>query len=375
MKPLKIVDELGIQGCFIAGGAILSAATKTEINDYDIYPKTEIAFESLVVSLLENQVCFVMNLSDKALTLKCNNIINAKGERAIIQIMFSPDFFPTTESIFKKFDFTVCMAAFDCDTKEYIFHKDFYPDVASKTLRFNTGTLYPLNSLIRTTKYKEKGYYIAKPELLKIAFAIVQRGMPNSWEELESQIGGSYGKQISVSSDGIEFNYENVIQLLSEMDCSEFVLKDESESWSRIEHDLIVSACLKRTIPVLKMENNAYALIGEDGYIRDSEFNSDMEIIGKYTTQVDPETYIYGVATANITPQNHYQIGDKIVENINREEVIEFDSDSSIVIMKNSSGYYGKTVTKVLVRIKAKDVVRTSYFGIQAKRCELMNVI
>lgn len=373
MKPLKIVDELGIQGCFIAGGAILSVATKTEINDYDIYPKSDLAFESLVMSLIKNQVCFVMNLSDKALTLKCNNIKNAKGERAIIQIMFSPDFFPTAESIFEKFDFTICMAAFDCDAKEYIFHKDFYPDVASKTLRFNTGTLYPLNSLIRTTKYKEKGYYIAKPELLKIAFAIVQKGMPTSWEELESQIGGSYGKQISVSSNGIEFNYENVIQVLSGMDCSEFALKDESDSWSRIDYDLIISACLKRTITVLKLEDDTYALIGEDGYIRDSEFNHDMEVIGKYTTQIDPETYINVVVIAQITPQNHYNISDKIVETLSGGTTVEFDNDSPICIHKNSSGYYVGSVTKVLARSKAKDIVRASYFGIRAKKCELLN--
>jgi len=375
MKPLKIVDELGIQGCFIAGGAILSVATKTEINDYDIYPKSDLAFESLVMSLIEDQVCFVMNLSDKALTLKCNNIKNAKGERAIIQIMFSPDFFPTTESIFEKFDFTVCMAAFDCDAKEYIFHKDFYPDVASKTLRFNNGTLYPLNSLIRTTKYKEKGYYIAKPELLKIAFAIVQKGMPTSWEELESQIGGSYGKQISVSSDGIEFNYENVIQVLSEMDCSEFVLKDESEDWSRIDPDLIASACLKRTIPVLKMENDTYALIGDDGYIRDSNFGSEMKIIAKYTTPIDPESYVRAVVIARITPQSHYKIYDKILETVSSGAIIEFDSDPTSRIMLNSSVYHTTPSTKILARIKAKDIVKIDYFGIQAKRCELINII
>lgn len=225
MSRLPKSLEFDLPGCFIAGGAILSIVTKTEINDYDVYPKTNSAMIDAFYSLINDYGCFVVNITDRAVTFKSNSTKNDKGERAIVQVM-TYDTFETAEKIFQNFDFTVCMGAFDCDTKSYAFHDDFYPDIACRALRFNPKTRYPLNSLIRVTKYQNKGFFASKPEHVRMILTTIERGLPNSWEELESQIGGTYGRQISLLRDDIPFSFESAIELLS--DIGEFHATDET---------------------------------------------------------------------------------------------------------------------------------------------------
>ena len=237
----KNPDPFGLKGCYIAGGAILSLATKTDINDYDIYPKNEEGFADVIYTL-HDIGCFVVNISDRAITYKSNDEKNDNGERAIIQVM-TYDYFDTPEKIYENFDFSVCMGAFDCDTKQYDFHSDFYPDIATNTLRFNHKTRYPLNSLLRVNKYRQKGFFISKPEYTKLALTIAKTGMPESWEELEAQIGGSYGREIELARNGMDFNFENAIEILSDMvfDFEHYLAMSEDEDINKIDAEDIVA--------------------------------------------------------------------------------------------------------------------------------------
>lgn len=233
MKVLGELDPMGLEGCFIAGGAVLSKVTKTEIADYDIYPKTKEAALNACLTLRENS-CFVLNITDRAITFKCNTLINNSNERTVFQVM-TFDVFPAAQDIFDFFDFSVCMGAYDCDTKDYHFSDTFWPDVASKTIRFNPSTRFPLASFIRLGKYREKGYKIGKGETTKIALAVAHKGLPTSWEELESQLGGVYGKSITIQAGNQEFTLERAYEILSNL---EFNVKysDEGEfSWVGVE--------------------------------------------------------------------------------------------------------------------------------------------
>jgi hypothetical protein len=233
------------ENCFIAGGSILSTVTKTDVADYDVYPKNKNGLESALYVLMEDHSSFICNISDRAITLKVNDVKDPKtGNRVIVQIMFFK-WFETAKSIFDVFDFTVCMGAYDCDTQEYVFHEDFYGDIASKTLRFNHNTKFPLNSLMRVSKYKNKGYHIGKFEYTKIALAIAKKGLPNSWEELEREIGGVYGKEIKLQQgeDRLEYSYENAISVLSELEFDpDYYLKNEqdNDSYSDVSIEEII---------------------------------------------------------------------------------------------------------------------------------------
>jgi hypothetical protein len=255
-------DELSLTGCFIAGGAVLSRVTKTEINDYDIYPKSREDFETIIYNLMEDG-CFVINITDKAITFKSNDLTNSEGLRSLIQVIYTEDFFKTADDIFRDFDFSICCGAYDFDTKEFIFHPDFFVDIASKTLRFQHGTKYPLASLLRTKKYTSKGYVLGKAELLKIGITVGNKGIPSSWKELEEQIGGVYGHNISIVSSDLEYNFENVINLLSETSLDDLTLYSmDEEDYSGLTEDDIISIIYPETKSnqVIKIEPDSSSI-------------------------------------------------------------------------------------------------------------------
>lgn len=259
----------GLEQCYVAGGAILSAATKSEPADYDIYPKSRKAAVDNIYYLMEEENCFIVNISDRAVTLKSNSHTNDKGERILVQVMMF-DEFSSSKSIFDFFDFTVCMAAFDCDTKTYEFHADFWPDVASKTLRFNPNTRYPLNSMMRIGKYRNKGYVLPTSEMIRMSLTLMQSTMPTSWEDLEKVIGGTYGQQVKLHTEGLEFSIENAIQLFDDLSV-DMLMPNLDEDYSRFTaEDFITVFDYDTDLHLLEFPGNIYdktVLVSSTGQI------------------------------------------------------------------------------------------------------------
>lgn len=233
--PTQPYPFAGLDKCFVAGGAILSAVTKTDVSDYDIYPKSRQAMLDAIYYLMEEEGCFIVNISDRAVTLKSNEHKNDIDERVIVQIMMF-DEFETADKIFEFFDFTVCMAAFDCDTKEYHFHKDFWIDVAGKTIRFNPKTRYPLNSMMRLSKYRAKGYTLPTSEMVRMSLTLMQSRLPTSWDELEAVIGGTYGQQVKLHTEGKEFSIQAAIDLFDDLNV-DLLYPDTSTDYSDFSAD------------------------------------------------------------------------------------------------------------------------------------------
>ena len=293
-----------LKGCYLAGGAILSTVTKKEISDYDIYPKSKKDMIDIFYQL-EDGDCFIVNFSDRAVTWKCNSVTNDKGERAIIQVM-TFDEFTSPSMIFDYFDFTVCMGAFDVDTKEYHFHSDFWPSVSSRTLYFNPKTKFPLNSAIRVGKYTAKGYFLPKTESIKMSLAVINNGMPSSWEQLEAAIGGTYGKSIKINSEGKEFSYENVLELL---DTIVLDYQYDERDYSEIKAEMLEDFFANGKVKVFKYEKKNewsstsytnYHTITQDGRIGDNITGHRMEAyerMGVELEEIDGDTIFYGYKT------------------------------------------------------------------------------
>lgn len=294
-NPLPI----NLPGCYLAGGSILSIVTKSEIADYDVYPKSRKSMIDIFYVLEENN-CFIVNVSDRAVTWKCNDVTNDKGERAIIQVM-TFDEFNSPERIFEFFDFSVCMAAFDADTNEYHFHPDFWPSVASKTLHFNHRTKFPLNSIIRVGKYTSKGYYLPKAESVKMSLAVINAGMPTSWSDLEAAIGGSYGKQLKLAVDGKEYSYETAMEILDNL---ELVIPDLEKDFSLIEAEQLESFFSGEKLKILTIEQrnqwtgfnfSSTYIFSNDILLSMSTNERDaLDLIGADLEEIDPETVFHG---------------------------------------------------------------------------------
>lgn len=197
---------LTFKDAYLAGGAITSTFTGKTVRDYDFYFKNKEAFIDAVIGMYEDAYWCV------AVTPRAITFVNNNNGGEVIQLMCF-DWFPTPEDIFKKFDFTCCMAALELDAYGLLSkHEDFVRDLTARNLRFNHGTDFPLGSAMRVKKYNEKGFKIVDTEYLKIILACSFKEIKN-WEELKNQIGGQYGEAVSLDISK-EFNIENAINSL-----------------------------------------------------------------------------------------------------------------------------------------------------------------
>ncbi|NTG85830.1 hypothetical protein G6L15_06660 [Agrobacterium rhizogenes] len=194
-----------IHGAFAAGGAVTSVFTGKDINDVDVYFKSREAFEYAVAQAYEEGM-WCVSATKRAVTFSDQG-------GAPIQFMHF-DFFPTAQSIFDVFDFTVVMGAYDFDTSEFVFHDDFLKHNSQRFLRFHPGTRYPLASATRVLKYQDRGYTIGKGDILKIALA-ARKPKIETWEDLKDQIGGAYGEKVVLAGEGREFSLDAAIDALT----------------------------------------------------------------------------------------------------------------------------------------------------------------
>lgn len=376
MKRLPEIDQHPLPGCFIAGGAVLSTVTKTPINDYDVYPKNTEAFESAIDTLMSDGHC--INITNKAVTIKTNEV-KEDGERTIYQVM-RLGFPQTAQDIFDKFDFSVTMGAYDCDTKEYTFAEDFWPDVASKTIHFNVNTYFPLASLLRVNKYKEKGYYFPKTEFIKMAFAIAN-DLPTSWEQVEMQLGGVYGNQFRLSVDqGLEFTTDNLYQVLDEMN-TDFEVKENTE-FKDMNSDTVIILTSSRPLEYIEISDGTEFLeVGQRkiavkldnkftamtiGQIPQHWINCAEQIFDGYKLVVKriDDTYSPGVYNNS---KHVYQMGAWHKE----------DNHPHFFVHQNSTvrSYYAaeRNIVKVRVQYFAKDIVKINANGdIQVKKFKIV---
>lgn len=322
-----------VNGCFVAGGAILSIVTGTEINDYDIYPKSKTDFENILIDLIEKEDCYIINISDRAVTLKSRKHKNHLNEEYTIQVIFFK-FQNTSEALFNTFDFTVCMAAFDCDTLTYSFHPNFYQDVASRTLRYNENALFPISSFLRVKKYREKGYELGKICNIKLAVSLMNRGMPNSWKDLQDEIGGLYGNNTYIDNN-IEFSYDNLMLFLDSMYGENLTNntnnietkktyeilnnnghKDEIEYFKINDNDVVLveKNKLKETVPISFINN-----IGEKLKLKDISDHKDTKFFG-YVPSYDTMT-VFGFPHV-FTYVDIFKNKQKAIENMESNYVL-----------------------------------------------------
>lgn len=231
-----------IKGAFCAGGAVTSVFTGNKINDVDVYFKSREAFELAVCQAYEDAFWCVAS-SKRAVTFSDNG--------RIVQLMHF-DFFPTAADIFKAFDYTIVMGAYDYDAKDFVFHDDFLKHNSQRFLRFNHGTRFPLASATRVLKYQQRGYTIGKGDMLKIVMAC--RGVTiNTWEQFKDQIGGAYGDKVVFGREDTPFTIEAAIEALAVKDNGE-------EAWIVAAND--------------NQPGNALALLRHLAEIKGEEFDA-----------------------------------------------------------------------------------------------------
>ena len=194
------------KGAWVAGGALTSVYTGQSINDVDIYFKDRASFEEAVRGAYDDGLWCVAKTS-RAVTFAYGN--------SIVQMMHF-NWFSDPAAIFDSFDFTCCMAAMDCETKDIIMHGDFLKHASQRFLKFHSGTAFPFGTVARVLKYQKRGYTIGVNEMLRIALKCSTVPI-SSWDDLKEQIGGQYGEAVIIAGEG-DFSVDAAISAMNSME-------------------------------------------------------------------------------------------------------------------------------------------------------------
>ncbi len=254
--------------CFIAGGAITSLFSGKDINDIDVYFRD---FNSLNFVL---QNLFKVEDSDELDMLNVSSFSLIYTNYTKKSILFTKDglnvqliyfkFFNTPQEIFDTFDFTINMGVFDCSTETFTFHENFLKDIAQRRLVVNPNTSFPIISLLRIDKYKQRGYRISRKDFINLCLS-VNRLELDTWEKAADAIGGMYGYTYTELFDTTkEFSIDEVINQVTSL---ESVLDSTNSSSEYLDYYKLIDKIrinLKIPIPpedkifykkVLKTEN------------------------------------------------------------------------------------------------------------------------
>lgn len=189
-----LYEQLKSYNLIVAGGTITSLFTNNEVNDIDVYGRCNDDILDFATEVIGDGNWIVSH------TNKATQFMD--GELPVQLIHYQ--YFNEPKDIFDSFDFTVCMGAFDFKTEEFVFHPDFLKHNSQRILKFNSGTSFPIVSVLRVQKYENKGYNISKPEFIRAVMACMNLNI-SSYEELKDHLGGMYG----ISYDKLFEDIEN----------------------------------------------------------------------------------------------------------------------------------------------------------------------
>ena len=193
MLGSEVYDMLKETKCVLAGGAITSLFTNREINDFDLYFTSKESLSQVFAQAFgvsEDDFLSPYDLIVKFATKRSMLCVDKYGQQRLQFIHYK--IHDSVESIFQSFDFEHVMGAFDFATEEFVLHENFMKANAQRLMQFNPATDFPISSMMRVQKYKERGYTISKAQMLRIAFTIANKEYV-SWEDVKSEISGLYG--------------------------------------------------------------------------------------------------------------------------------------------------------------------------------------
>lgn len=257
----------------LAGGAITSLFCNRKINDLDIYFKSKEDCAELATELYECKI-WIKAFTEKALLFTL--------EEKEVQFIYFKEF-KKAEDIFKTFDFTINMGAFDFETEKFILNPKFISHNMNRKLEINTNTSFPINTLLRIKKYEERGYCLSKSEILKLSLAINKLKI-ESWEDLKEHFGGMYGMNLDDLFDKKqEFSLDLAIECMCDIELKHGfkVSTNTPDYFSDIHEDALYSKITNRKRELIKFKNYYFKVQEHkleyygDGYDEDFYYEND----------------------------------------------------------------------------------------------------
>lgn len=229
-----VYDLLKDTKCILAGGAITSIFSGAEINDFDIYLTDKEGLSRLITQVFgvsEEDHISQFDLIAKFATNRSMLCIDKYSKNKLQFIHYK--IFKDSQDIFNSFDFEHVMGAFDFATEEFVFHDNFFKSLAQRNIVFNPNTDFPVVSLIRVQKYKDRSFKISKAQMLRVAFTIASREY-DSWEKVKSECAGMYGIAPDDLFDETKpFSLEEVVRQLETVVLNDKYINTETPTFEK----------------------------------------------------------------------------------------------------------------------------------------------
>ena len=220
--------------CILAGGAITSIFSEAEVMDYDLYFTDKEGLSRLIAQVFgvsEEGHISPFDLIAKFATNRSMLCVDKYNKNKLQFIHYK--IFKDAHDIFNSFDFEHVMGAFDFSTEEFVFHDNFFKSLAQRNIVFNPNTDFPIVSLMRVQKYKERSYKISKAQMLRIAFTIASQNY-DSWEKVKSECAGMYGIAPDDLFDETKpFSLEEVVRQLETIVLNDKYINTETPTFEK----------------------------------------------------------------------------------------------------------------------------------------------
>src|SRR5690606_6767488 len=187
----------------------------SEINDIDVYFRDAEGLSKFLCGAFSRECGYLKlkHLTDRSI------LMTDHKEMQIQMIVYK--FFNSPQDVFNSFDFSVNMGAYDFSCEAFVLDDRFLRHNAQRYVEINTKTDYPLMSMLRVDKYRNKGYKVSKPQLLALLVRISELDL-QSWDQVLDHVGGMYGIDPEKIFDKTnEFSLQQVsnqLQLLDNVD-------------------------------------------------------------------------------------------------------------------------------------------------------------
>lgn len=322
--PQNTWDFLKAHKCMLVGGALTSILTKKDINDFDIYFKDR---DSFVLSLMDVRgIKDKMPLEEYSEDVDINQqyldsydfhylchteksvTFRTKYTEGVFQFIHQ-NFYNNVEEVFNDFDFTINMVGYDFELDELIVHPEAMLHLAQRILVTNSGTKYPLISVLRVNKYQDRGYKISKKEMVKLLLAVSKLEF-NSYEDVGKHIGGLYGtlNVAEVFDTTKDFSIDEVIEQLSELDF-DALNSIKTDVRSAMFDDALEQIILGEHYSKLPHVKRVHLINGE---LRSAWDRSYKYVVGEVHYPKELTSYGAGVYCHKGIPDRHY--GNTILE-------------------------------------------------------------
>lgn len=147
---------------YLAGGCVRSVFCSESINDFDMFFPSQSEFDRCVESMNgDDSPSF--SVTDTAWTH-----ITEKGDR--YQLICAS--FGQPEEVIKRFDYTMCMGAYDPRKRDFILDPLFLKHCSQRRLIFNVNSEFPICSLWRAVKFIKRGWKLPGTEAIKLSLKI-----------------------------------------------------------------------------------------------------------------------------------------------------------------------------------------------------------